>query len=777
MIRNPVIRKEIAFTFMILFVGVSILPSIVGTIEKKIVITSFPSRGYIQSLIDNASDGDTIFIPSGTYYENIIVNKSISLIGENKDTTIIDGGESGTVVSISADWVNISRFTIENSSWSDSGIKISSNYNIIKETSISENNFGIRLNSNSNNNTIINNFFTSNDICISLSFSGGNNITGNLFNRNYGDHIYLKDSSNNNITGNEISENNNYRGIVLDGSFQNAILGNTISSYYAISIYLKNSDNNSILGNIVSSWEAESISLDDSSYNMIIDNIINSKDNDGIYLSTSCNNAIIDNTITSTNIQGGIYLGSSNNNFISDNSLINSGLLIEKSYPNNISNNSCNGKSLVYLEDELNIVITIDAGQVILVHCDNITVKNQELSNTSVGIELLDTHNTQIYDNKFLKCRFGILVLETSNDNLLAGNNILDSVYSIYLSESCSNTIANTVIMGDRIALEVSRGITIDYSDDNSIIGNTIYAHMWGIYLSNSMSNTISNNTVYINGTIFGECDIGVWESENNIISFNTLSSRSAAGITLRSWSNKNRIFKNNIIECGGCGIIIDGNINSRGCKNNVISENIITHDAGDGIHIRWGCELNFIEKNNISSNGGHGVSLSINCENTTILGNKITSNEKNGILVDENSNHTNISGNIINYNGESGVFITKEFVYVYWNSDYVTISENNISFNKKYGVFIDGNYHKIFANNFIKNGKNAFFIKRKPFFEVDTWCKWSYNYWEDLGYHNSKIITGRILLFSGHFIDYFFLWIQFDRHPAQEPYDILLGV
>ena len=124
-------------------------------------------------------------------------------------------------------------------------------------------------------------------------------------------------------------------------------------------------------------------------------------------------------------------------------------------------------------------------------------------------------------------------------------------------------------------------------------------------------------------------------------------------------------------------------------------------------------------------------------------------------------ANNTLVSRNFICSNKESGVFITKEFVYVYWNSDYVTISENNISFNEKWGVHIDGNYHRVFANNFIKNRNNAFFIK------------WSDNYWEGFGSSNFKLISGRILLYSGRFKDYFFPWFQFDLHLAKEPYDI----
>ena len=46
----------------------------------------------IQSAIDAASDGDTVFVYSGTYSEPITIEKKLNLIGEEKTTTIIDGG-------------------------------------------------------------------------------------------------------------------------------------------------------------------------------------------------------------------------------------------------------------------------------------------------------------------------------------------------------------------------------------------------------------------------------------------------------------------------------------------------------------------------------------------------------------------------------------------------------------------------------------------------------------------------------------------------------------
>jgi len=47
----------------------------------------------IQDALNNASDGNTVFVydDSALYYENIASNVSIHLIGENRNTTSIEG--------------------------------------------------------------------------------------------------------------------------------------------------------------------------------------------------------------------------------------------------------------------------------------------------------------------------------------------------------------------------------------------------------------------------------------------------------------------------------------------------------------------------------------------------------------------------------------------------------------------------------------------------------------------------------------------------------------
>ena len=74
------------------------------------------NHSTIQEAILNATNGDTIFVfsDSSPYNEHISIYKQISIIGENKDTTVIDGNGTGIIVSITEPDVIMKEFTIQN---------------------------------------------------------------------------------------------------------------------------------------------------------------------------------------------------------------------------------------------------------------------------------------------------------------------------------------------------------------------------------------------------------------------------------------------------------------------------------------------------------------------------------------------------------------------------------------------------------------------------------------------------------------------------------------
>jgi len=155
---------------MLLLSSLMIMPT-VGASGNTIYVDDDADPGWynathvktIQEGIDNASSGDTIYVYNGTYCENIIANKSINLVGENKEITIVDGNNGKFVFNITADHVNVSGFTIRNGSL---GIKIfNTSDNIITDNIVKENSaYGISVYNWSNNSLIYRNNFIGNTI-------------------------------------------------------------------------------------------------------------------------------------------------------------------------------------------------------------------------------------------------------------------------------------------------------------------------------------------------------------------------------------------------------------------------------------------------------------------------------------------------------------------------------------------------------------------------------------------------------------------------------------
>jgi parallel beta-helix repeat protein len=228
-----------------------------GTYTAYYEETSWPVRNIntgldyetIQEAIDapETLNGHTIRVDEGIYYENVTVDKSLSLIGEDKFNTIIDGSGTGNVINITADNVNINGFKIRNSgTYPACGIYVFSSDNNISYNIIAHNYYGIKL-SDSSNNTISGNdiYGAETGICL-FSSSNNNSISGNNITANNWDGIYLSSSSSNSISGNDIT--NNWHGIQLDWSSYNTISGNNITNN-EYGIRLTGSSNNSLFHN------------------------------------------------------------------------------------------------------------------------------------------------------------------------------------------------------------------------------------------------------------------------------------------------------------------------------------------------------------------------------------------------------------------------------------------------------------------------------------------------------------------------------------------------
>ena len=204
----------------------------------------YPDANFttIQEAINNATDGDTIIVYKGTYYENIVINKSVALLGEDRYSTIVDGNEAGSVISITADNVSVERFTIRRSGTHlySSGIFVErSDGNHISHNAITNNNYGINL-YYSNDNLISDNTITDNNDGVSLYSSINNAISDNNITDNYNGIIFYY-STNDVVSLNTLMEND-YGILLFDSSnnvfFHNNLVKNNQQAYTYNSINL-----------------------------------------------------------------------------------------------------------------------------------------------------------------------------------------------------------------------------------------------------------------------------------------------------------------------------------------------------------------------------------------------------------------------------------------------------------------------------------------------------------------------------------------------------------
>jgi parallel beta-helix repeat protein len=503
-------------------------------------------------------------------------------------------------------------------------------------------------------------------------------------------------------------------GITLSGR-SNVTIKNTNIDNFGSGVFLFPSSNyNSISGNNITNNVIGIYFYYSSNYNSISGNNITANTWRGIWLYSSSNNSISGNNITA-NSECGILLHSSSNNSVSGNTFTDDGLSVSGSYQNSVENNTVNGKPLVYLEGVSNYTVA-DAGQVILVGCDNIRVEGLNLSRTSVGVKLLGTSNSTISGNNITNNRLGIQV-EFSSNSTISGNNITNNYYGILLEYSSDYES----ISGNNITNNYY-GIHVESSSNKSISGNNITNNYCGIRLDTSDSNSVSGNT-------FTDDGLSVYYTYQNSVENNTVNGKPL--VYLEGVSNYTVADAGQVILVGCDNIRVEGLNLSRttigiqlwGTSNSTISGNNITNN-GDGIGLEYSSNNN-ISGNNITANVWAGIELgymSGSCSNNTISGNNITNNG-DGILLYLSSDNNNISGNNITNNGDgigleissnnsiSGNNITNngDGIGLEYSSNNSTISGNNIT-NNGYGIYLYySSNNSIYHNHFVNNAQQAY--------------------------------------------------------------------
>jgi nitrous oxidase accessory protein len=161
------------------------------TIDKApiVVCSSGCNFNSIQDAIDSAKVGDIVEVNSGTYYENVEINKRIILRGRDTGNgfPIIDAWGHGSAITLKTNGIVLEKIIAINSSdstdYSPSGISVYSNDNVIRFNRIRGGHNGIYL-SNADNNRIEGNDVENCEYGVGLYQSNDNKISKNKISNN-----------------------------------------------------------------------------------------------------------------------------------------------------------------------------------------------------------------------------------------------------------------------------------------------------------------------------------------------------------------------------------------------------------------------------------------------------------------------------------------------------------------------------------------------------------------------------------------------------------------
>lgn len=323
----PKITKAVLITILLSLTIASTFTVLVEPVKASgntlIVPQDYPT---INAAIGNATKGDTIQVKNGVYHENVFIDRSVSLVGEDKASTIIDCDSAGTVVWINADNTSISDFTMRNSGseFTDSGIYVNNSQSVkLSDNIVIGNNIGVYI-SESTNSTLEDNSLSGNKFNFGVYSSNIEGYIQNIDESNTVDSkpiVYLINQSNKqtptnagyvaivNCSGITVSGaflEKNWQNILFAYTRNSTVIGVT-STLGEDSIWLIESTNCTLQGVNITGNIWGGIALVNSMGCIIKDSSLKANGGYGLFLSDSSNNRFYHNNFISNPRQAWLF--------------------------------------------------------------------------------------------------------------------------------------------------------------------------------------------------------------------------------------------------------------------------------------------------------------------------------------------------------------------------------------------------------------------------------------------------------------------------------------
>jgi len=536
-----------------------------STASGEIVVDEGGDGDYtdLSSDVLEAGEGDRIVIRAGNYTGDPLIgfhhDLDIRGLGRNS-TKLIFGGNGGLFnldgFNVSISGVNITSIgTLENAYISITGTHYS-----FSNSTITEMPNGVQIRSFSSNvtfcdNTLINSTFQVMPLQDPGDFTNTiENITINglpfrtLINEHHrivsGEDVggYLVFNSTN-ITISDVMINMNLNGISVHSS-SNITISNSeiharsadIDLYYSWNITMNGNQlyggEDSFYEASILGWRASGLTITGNSFH-----------GGGLVLFEGENNTIdgneflsrdiyffMDSSVFSNYHYPSILLSSNRKAVVTGNTMNAGGIMLnnlhdEQFVPVNLDSNLVAGRPIYFIHGARNVTVPGDAGQVIAVGSENVTIQGITIVNTTFGITLVNVINSTIQD------------VGVSGSGSVIG-----------LQESSGNLIKNLHrVDPGPLYLELE-------GSDNNVVQDSIFGgNLWsGMQISFSNRNRIENNTFISNGRAGLELDAG---SSYNIITGNTFENNSI-GVDLESSGSGNMVNFNNFTGNSEFGLV-----------------------------------------------------------------------------------------------------------------------------------------------------------------------------------------------------------------------------